>query len=244
MPLPLAGQRVLVTRAREQAGTLVAHLRELGAEVLELPLIEVALVEGEERATLDAAGARLCQGDYRGLLVGSANAARFFLERLPGRVPASTAVFAIGPATAQVLRDAGLAPSIAEAAISESLLALVRDELGPALRGARLLYPRAREGRDVLLEGLRGAGARVDVVVTYETRPVLSGPGLPEKLDWITFASPSTVRAFVSRFGTSPSAHIACIGPVTAEAALESGLTVAATATDHTAEGLAKALAG
>jgi uroporphyrinogen-III synthase len=162
----------------------------------------------------------------------------------PVRTFNHTTLYAIGPATAGSLVERGYpAPRVADEAIAEGLLALVRSELGSRLPGSRWLLPRAREGRNVIVEGLRAAGAQIEVVVAYETRPVTNGPGLPQGvcIDWITFASPSAVRAFHQRFGTIET-RVACIGPVTAEAARKAGFDVAAVGREHTAAGMVQAM--
>jgi uroporphyrinogen III methyltransferase / synthase len=241
MDEPLLGRRVLVTRAAHQSGELSTKLRQRGAEVIELPLIDIVPVAGAELEELDRALKGLVSGAYEAVLFGSSNAVQIALARMNGgRPPSRTRVFAIGRATAQALAKAGIAAEIADEAVSEGLLAKVLGRLD--VRGTRLLYPRAREGRDVAIEGLRAAGAAVEVVVAYETRTVEEGGALPAALDWITFASPSAVRAFAGRFGTKVNARIACIGPISAEAAAECGFSVAVTAEEYSADGLVTAL--
>jgi uroporphyrinogen III methyltransferase / synthase len=242
----LRGVRVLVTRAVHQSSELSSLLRQSGAEVFELPLIVITPVSGEELRALDGALAELAAGAYQGVLFGSSNAVQIVMSRLAekGRTARpETPMFAIGPSTAEKLRTAGYSPITADSAVSEGLLASVHQSLGAAVVGARLLYPRAREGRSVAIDELRRTGARVDLVVAYETRPVDDGSPLPQNLDWITFTSPSTVRAFVARFGAQRSARIACIGPVTADEARAAGLTVDVIAVEHSGPGLVEALA-
>lgn len=246
--MSLAGKTVVVTRAAEQSGELAALLRQAGATVLEVPTLVVVPAGGRDLEPLDAALRLAGTGAYDGIVLTSANAVAFFHDRLlqlglSPRALAATPLFAIGPATARALVSRGYAPPVVAAeAIAESLLTTMREHLRD-VAGCRLLLPRAREGREVLIDGLRQAGAEVDVVVLYDTLPVLDGPGLPagEHIDWVTFASPSAVRAFTTRFGKT-AAKVACIGPVTARAAAELGLLVSVVAEEHTAAGLVTAL--
>ena len=111
--LPLAGRRILVTRARHQAGQLSAQLTELGAEVIEIPAIEILPPESWE--PLDAALGNLRQ--YQWLIVTSANTVRFVKERIAslGLSPDAFAhlkIAAVGSATAHALSEAGLSVSI------------------------------------------------------------------------------------------------------------------------------------
>ncbi len=240
---------MVVTRAPEQSGELVKLLTDAGARVVEVPTLVTVPVDGDELSLVDAALRDLAAGAYDGVIVTSRNTVAFVHERLlalglGAAAVAGTPVFAIGPATARALVERGYEPpTVAEEAVAEGLLATVRDALDADLAGMRFLLPRAREGRDVVIEGLRRAGARVDLVVVYETRPVTSGPGLPAgtRLDWVTFMSPTAVRAFVQRFGNLRT-KVAVVGPVTAKAVREAGLEVDAMGEEHTAAGMVAAM--
>jgi uroporphyrinogen-III synthase len=242
--LPLLNTTVVVTRGAEQARELTRLLEAAGASVLELPVIEVVpLASSEAAAAID----KLERGLFAGIVVASANAVRFLHERLVERELTPRAArlpwVAIGQATARAARERGYeAPIVAAQATSAGLLAAIEAAWGTSLAGRHLLLPRARDGREELAEGLRAAGAVVDAVAFYETLPLRGGPALPQQPDWITFASPSAVHAFVGRFGV-PKAAVACIGPVTAEAARAAGCEVLAQAREHSAAGLVAALA-
>lgn len=245
---PLAGKLIVVTRASEQARGLSRLLGELGARVLEIPVLTIVPVAGRERELLTAAVDRAVAGDYQGLLFTSSNAVAFFDACLVAHDCVASAVrcalFAVGQATAQALIERGYAlPRVAAKALAESLLLTIRAEFGAALAGRRLLWPCARQARQALVASLRHDGAWLDAVVVYDTSPVTDGPGLPagETIDWLTFASPSAVRAFLQRFGRI-AARVACIGAVTAEAARDAGWSVAAIADEQSAQGLAAAL--
>lgn len=245
--LPLAGLRVLVTRARDQAGPLVEELRGLGATPVELPAIEIAPAP---LGPLDAALARL--GGYDWLIFTSVNGVRACFERLralggdPAGVRAS--IGAIGRATAEAVRSYGAAVAfVPERFVAESA---VEGLVARGMAGQRVLLPRADIARETLPEGLRAAGAWVDVVVAYRTLPVDDiDPALLDELrrdrfDVLTFASPSTVRSVAALLGATRPRHgvVACIGPITAEAARKAGFRVDIQADEYSMPGLTRAL--
>jgi len=236
---PLFGRTIVVTRTRQQASKLTVGLRELGAEVLEVPLIEIAEPADGGAALTDAA-ARL--GGYDWVVLTSPNAAQRLLAAvLDARAFGGARVAAIGPGTAAVLASGGIvADVVPEAFVAEGMLRALPD--GPG----RLLLARAEVARDVLPDGLRERGWEVDVVDAYRTVPTaVSDVQRAEvaQADVITFTSSSTVDHALAAFGADglPSA-IACIGPVTADTARKHGLIVDVEAPVHTIDGLAAAL--
>jgi uroporphyrinogen III methyltransferase/synthase len=243
---PLHGKRVVVTRARAQASGLAAALRELGAEVVELPAIRIEpLIDGPE-ARRAIAGIR----DYSLVCLTSPNGVRLLFEALAAagldaRALAGATVAAIGPGTARELAARGVAADIVpERFVAEALVeALAEVEVA----GRRALVARAAEARDVLPEALRERGAEVDVVALYET---VREPPEPEAVeaaaaaDHITFTSSSTVRNLVEALGDRfpAGARVVSIGPVTSAAAREAGLPVDVEAKRHDVDGLLDAL--
>lgn len=232
---------MVVTRAAEQAGSLVAGLLACGADVLELPLISIVLPR--DGAALQVALAGLRPGDW--LAVTSANgvAAVVALED-PGIAP-GVRVAAVGPATADALRSSGIEPSlVAKPSTAEGLA----DALGPAdsERPGRIVLAQGERARPVLAERLAAVGWVVTPVIAYRT---IAAPLVPAQLDRaasadaITFTSGSTVEAYLAAAGAErvPPAVI-CIGPVTADIARGHGLPVTAVADPHTAEGLVAAV--
>jgi uroporphyrinogen III methyltransferase/synthase len=232
---PLFGQRVLVTRSREQAPELASALRRAGAEPVVLPLLEI--VPPEDWRELDAVLAR--QGAYDALLFTSANAVRALAARaavLGTRVAGlAQRVFCVGPSTAEAARSAGFeVQAVPEDQLDgEGLLALVTQEFPP--RGRRFLFPCADQARPTLPEGLRALGAQVDAVTVYRTLPAsVDAAGLRERLlrgDFaaLTFTSPSAAKYFVALLDeparvAARRCVVAAIGPVTAEALSKLGL--------------------
>lgn len=231
---PLLGKGVVVTRSRQQASALSGRLAALGACVLEYPTIEIAPVEDApmEQAVLGLSG-------YDWVIFTSANGVERFFAKideigLDARVLGGLEVAAIGPATADALARRGIrADFVPEKFVAESVAAgLVKQ----GLAGKRVLIPRARTAREVLPETLRQAGAEVTVLPVYETRLAKAEPlelrdALEEgRLDYVTFASSSTVDNFFESVGQLSErmrgvVRFACIGPVTAKTLAKYGIT-------------------
>ena len=231
-PPPLAGVRVVVTRARAQAAEMVARLEELGAEAIEVPTI--AIVPPEDAGPIDAACARI--GTFDWVVFTSVNAVAHFLRRLSDgaggvRDLRGVRLCAVGAATAEALAGQGLRIDLVpEEYRSEGVTRALRGQ--GELAGVRVLLPRANLARDVLPAELLRAGADVTAVTAYRTVPVGLDPEGPDirrmlrerAVDVVTFTSGSGVRNFARAIGEEAAdllrpVEIACIGPVTAEAA-------------------------
>ncbi|PYT30293.1 MAG: uroporphyrinogen-III C-methyltransferase [Acidobacteria bacterium] len=247
--LPLFGRRIVITRAREQAGSLGEKLGTLGAEVLELPSIEI--VPASDYGPLDRAIADL--GAYEWLIFTSVNGVRFFLERLDASKCDLRALRAricvIGEATKSAIESLHLKVDlIGEEYVAEGLIQAFHDI---DVKGRRILLPRAAAARDVLPRSLGDRGACVDVVEAYRTVvPEKAGQrateifGSGRKPDWITFTSSSTVQNFVRLAGTEVlgGIKVASIGPVTTATARKLGIDVAVEASVYTTGGLVEAI--
>jgi uroporphyrinogen III methyltransferase/synthase len=245
--LPLFGQRIVLTRAEEQAGESAERLRRLGADVVLAPTIE--LREPSDWGPIDEAIARLETYDW--LIFTSRNGVERFLARLDASERDLRAVkgriAAIGPATAKALSEARLKTDcLPQEFVAESLL----KALDTDLTGKKILIPRAEAAREVLPEGLRQRGASVDVAPVYRTAAP-DASALREALaskrpDWITFTSSSTVRQFVEISGEDAlrGVRIASIGPITSETLGEYGVDATVEADPHTMEGLIRAIVG
>lgn len=249
--LPLFGRTVVVTRPREQASGITARLRDLGANALELPAIEIR--PALDATALDQAIADLSTYDW--LLFTSVNGVRFFLEALDRSGSDVRAIrgriCAIGPATRDALAAAHLKTDLmGQEYVAESLLDAFA---GVSLSGSRMLLARAAEARDILPAGLTSRGARVDVVEAYRTAAPDELPGQAAEIldalapsDWVTFTSSSTVRNLAGAAGISRlrRVRIATIGPVTSATARELGLSVTAEASTYTSDGVVAAIQG
>ena len=246
MEADLHDQCIVVTRAHAQAGALAARLRELGAEVIEFPTIE--LRPPEDYRPLDEALARLDSYDW--LIFTSANGVRFFHERAGVR-SVRARICAIGPATRRALEQLQLKVDLVpKQYVAESLVQAFANE---ELAGKRILLPRAAVARDVVPAELARRGAQVDVVEVYRTVIPEEAPARakaiffgPRKPDWITFTSPSTVVNFMAAAGSEALAgvRVASIGPITSEAARKHGISVTVEAESFTSEGLVDAILG
>ncbi len=252
---PLAGCRVLVSRAKKQAGALSSALRDLGCQVIEIPFIEIRKPRSYEQ--LDLALQNLASYDW--LILTSVNGVEALFERrAKQRTPASAIVHlkiaAIGPATRKAIEQHGLQVTVTpKEYVAESVVAALHRRV----KGKRVLLVRAKVARDVIPRELRKAGAQVDVVEAYETvvpkasekrlRSVIANAMRPHA---ITFTSSSTVRNFVALLGlrsaraafkkSAPGhgVHTASIGPVTSATLREFGLPVDIEAREYTIPGL------
>lgn len=255
----LNGITVVVTRTAAQASELTTLLESYGAGVIVCPTIEVREPDSFER--LDEALDHLYGYDW--LIFTSTNGVDFFLQRLANRGmnPADLdeiKVCAIGQRTAEKLHEAHVHVDVVPSqSTAEGVYAALSEFAGGEehLHGLNVLLPRAAVGRDYLPKALEEAGARVDVVTTYQTvlpenfdrgrlSAMLAGSG-----DCIAFTSPSTVKNLAKLFDTHdlgktlPGVVIACIGPVTAAAAVEYGLRVNIQPEQQTVKDLAQAIA-
>lgn len=231
---PLHGKSILVTRAREQASLIAHMLEQQGAEVVEFPLIQIVPVPNP--SDLDFAIKNL--GKYDWLIFTSANGVKFFWERLiqkgkDSRKLHDVQIAAIGPGTADSLRNHGIKPDfIPDEYIAESLAAGLAARECNNLKGKKILLPRAKNARAILVEELKKLGAIVEEIPIYEA--VQPTEGLQrlksifeeKNIDCVTFGSSSTVANFfklvdMKFLKTFPRLTYAAIGPVTA-ATLES----------------------
>jgi uroporphyrinogen III methyltransferase / synthase len=258
---PLFGKRVLVTRARDQASTTAALLRDRGAEPLVVPTIEIH--PPADPGPLDRALADLRAERYGWVAFTSVNGVERIWDALrtgggDARAFAGARLAAIGPATARALERHGLAPDVVakefrgEGLASEMIEALERSGGHP--RSRHVLLARAARARDALPQALQGAGCTVDVVAAYETRPPpaealasLLRELDARRVDVVTFTSSSTVDHLCDWLGVRAvellaPARVACIGPVTAETARHRGLRVDVVAPEYTVPGLVRAL--
>ncbi len=256
---PLAGKRIVVSRARDQAEALAFPLRELGAEVVEIPFIEIrppASFQPLDEALREING-------YDWLILTSVNG----VKALAGRIQhlgldalnfIHLKVAAIGPATEQALEEQQFTVDVVpDKYVAEAVVSALRGQV----KGQRVLLVRAKVARDVIPEELRRAGAVVKVVEAYETvAPHASRARLQSLLqdsahkpDVITFTSSSTVRNFAlladlpatlgdTRPPLLQGVKLASIGSVTSQTLRELGLPMDIEAQHFTIPGLVQAI--
>ena len=251
---PLSGWRILTTRASKQSGSLAAPLREMGAEVIEIPTIEIKPPNSYK--ALDAALKNVAKYDW--LILTSVNGVEALFARLKKLriAPAKLAhleVAAIGPATQRELEAHGLKVTVTpEKYIAESVV----EALKARTNGKRVLLVRAKVARDVLPIELRKSGAKVDVVEAYETHVPKAAKAKLNRLfssdtsrpDIVTFTSSSTATNFLSllekdHWHSLREIWLASIGPVTSDTLRQAGFKPNIEALEYTMEGLALAIA-
>ena len=263
MKPPLQGIRILVGRARHQAGALSAELRKRGAGVIEIPFIEIH--KPRSFRPLDTALKNLSSYDW--LILTSVNGVEAMWERLAkldlingkgkdGKKFSLAAkgqprIAAIGPATKRAIEQHGLDVDVMpKEYVAESVVRSLRNKV----KGKRVLLIRAKVARDVIPLELRKAGAYVDVVEAYETvvpvrsrqrlRSAITNPN--RRPDIVTFTSSSTVKNFVELLGSGrkkiDGIRMASIGPVTSSTLRELGLEVDIAAREVTIPGLVNAI--
>jgi len=244
---PLAGLRVVVTRAAHQAEGLSAAFEAAGAIVEPLPLLEV--VPPIDLRPLENAASELSLYDW--LVFTSANAVDAFLPLAGGALPPGLQVAVVGPATAEALATHDIKPHLqARRADAEGLLAELAPRTGPR---KRVLLPQAADARPTLFAGLRQAGAEPVAVIAYDKRlPKEAARRAGElfsnsPLGWVTFTSPRIVRHFVELIGEDwerrrPELLAASIGPVTSAELRRQGVEPAAEAVKPGDEEMVQAL--
>ncbi|MDY6836100.1 MAG: uroporphyrinogen-III C-methyltransferase [Chloroflexota bacterium] len=248
---PLFGKRVLITRSRQQAGDLRKVLIQYGADVIEMPTINIEPLS--DYSELDQAINDLHR--YGWVVLTSVNGAQIFFERLSSqgfdsRELRGVGICAIGPATAKIVSNMGITPDFVPP--KYTAVDIVAGISRYDIQGIEFLLPRAEIASQDLVDGLIRLGAKVHQISTYRTLAV--GPTesrgrktiLDGGVDIITFTSSSTVKGLVSIMGDQLEAinncTIACIGPVTADTAIGLGIRVDIVAEEHTMEGLVRAI--
>jgi uroporphyrinogen III methyltransferase/synthase len=245
---PLFGRTVLVTRPEHQADDLAEKLRNLGANVLFQPAIEIG--PPLDWKPVDAAIKRLSEFDW--LVFSSRNGVEYFFERLlaAGRdlrqVGRALKLAAIGPGTAEALCEFHLKSDVQPNEYRAEALA---EALAPHARGKKFLLARASRGREVLAESLTAAGATVEQVVVYESRDVATSDDDVAKaladgrIDFTTVTSSAIARSLVQLFGGDlRKTRLAAISPLTASVLSDVGYAPAIIAETYTSEGFLTAI--
>ena len=250
----LAGQRVVITRAAEQAEELAQPLRELGAEVIQIPVIKIAPPE-DRQALMDAV---LGIADYNWIVFTSVNGVAQFFDYFfkaydDVRAIGNIRFAAVGPATAAKLQAMHLRVDVMPEEALGKKIAAAMDRF-ENVENLKVLLPRAAGANQDLPKALEELRAIVDDVPFYQTVPDTddrtgTGHALDETgADWVVFTSGSTVQNFHTRFDLTkllakfPQMRLASIGPETTKALTVLGLKPAVEAAQHTVPGLVAAL--
>jgi uroporphyrinogen III methyltransferase/synthase len=248
---PLSGLRITTTRSKHQSAELTDQLTRLGAIVTECPMIEIAPPSSWE--ALDSAIGKINTYDW--LIFTSANAVGYFFARLKVGVPSGLKICAVGKATAARISDFGLsADLLPEINQSEGVFAALSKKIGQEnLTKTRFLFPRAKYGRDYLIDELRKSGVEIDLAEAYQTiRPDYDAETvlnlLNHETDIIVFTSPSTVHNLAELIGNDrlrsvlQNIVVVCIGPTTGQAAIEKELSVSIQPENQSVEDLIESI--
>ena len=251
---PMFGQRVVVTRSREQAGQLSRQLWDLGAEVLEVPTIR--LEPPTQRG--DIVDVLLELNSYDWFVFTSPNGVSTFFEYFfrqyhDMRDLGGARIAAVGPTTAKKLKELHLQVDLMpDEALASSITEAFREY--ESIENLKICLLRAEVANKELPKALEGMGAIVDDVACYRTVPEPEDPGgaaarlVEQGAEWVTFTSGSTVEHFHARFNLPemlkrfPQLKLASIGPETSKALAALGLRPKVEAKQHTIEGLVAAL--
>ncbi|SDY77734.1 uroporphyrinogen-III C-methyltransferase [Tindallia californiensis] len=249
---PLFGKKIMVTRSRLQASQLTAYLKEMGAEVIECPTIEIKPIDKPEN--VNQVIGKIDQ--YHHIIFTSVNGVKAFMRQLNKQgmdlrhLSKESRITAVGEATRKKLVEKGLQvdymPEVFTAeGVLEALTPFVKPE-------EKVLIPRAELGRKNLIEGLENLGTVVDELVLYKTTLPMENQEklintISDKLDWITFTSASTVNHLVEMVGEDylhllQKTKLAAIGPITAKAAKSHNLSITCQAEPYTIPALAEAI--
>ena len=252
--LPLFGKKIVVTRRTGQAGKFAEQLKQLGADVLEVPTIKIA-EPLEKMAIVDAL---LEINSYEWLIFTSANGVTTFFEMFFRRFQdlrdiGGCRIAAVGPKTAEALRALHLQVDLQpEEYIGKKIVAAFKKYQD--IDNVKMCLLRAEVANQDLPEALMEEGAIVDDIAVYRTvaetedRSGAAARLIESGVDWVTFTSSSTVEHFHTRFDLPkilkkfPEMKTASIGPETSKAIIALGLKPTIEAKEHTTEGLIAAL--
>ena len=246
---PLFGKNIIITRAREQASSLVNKLTEFGANVIEFPTIKIT--EPDDFTELDKAIENI--RTYNWLIFTSVNGVKLFFKRLyfhkkDVRELYGIKVCAIGPKTAETFKEFGIYPDVIPEKYQAEFVVKALEKQG--IKGKKFLLPRAKVAREILPEKIREKGGIIDIVTVYKTitpdtdKELVLNYLQNSNIDYITFTSSSTVKNFVEMFNDYnikkllQNVKIASIGPITSNTIKEFGLIPYLEADEFTINGL------
>lgn len=247
---PLFGKTILVTRTKEQAGKLSSKLKDLGANVIEIPTIEIVPPKSWE--DLDKSIDNI--SNYDVIIFTSVNGVKYFFGRLKElkrdiRILNEIKICAIGSATRESIEELGIIVDIVpDEYVAESVIEKLKEY---GIEGKKFLLPRAKIARDIIPESIRSLGGYIDVVTVYETvKPESSFQALKEifekdVINIITFTSSSTVKNFFDLLGDTKipkNVKFASIGPVTSDTLRSYGFEPTCEAKVYNIDGLVSAI--
>ena len=232
---PLFGKNILVTRSRTQSSTLVEKISDLGGNPIEIPTIKIEKIENNLELEEEINNLK----DYSYIIFSSKNAVDIFFDKLnkmgyDSRALYNIKICAVGAETARHIKTRGINPDIVpKKYIAEELYEELKDIIE---ENDKILIPRAKNARDFLVKNL-SEKCFVKEVLTYESvidyskKDELLDIMENENVDYITFASSSTVKNFMTLIGEGninklKSIKIISIGDITSKTIEEYGLKV------------------
>jgi len=247
----LSGKIIVVTRPSEQSDSFIKDLEEHGAHVIELPVIKIS--EVEDYQPLHKALENIHQ--YSWVVFTSTNGVNILFQQMHElkkdiRLLTGIKLAVVGSATNESLQEKGLyADFIPEKFSTTDLLEGLLKHIG---QEEKILIVNSEIASRELSDGLKEKGISFDDIPVYTIKEnILDTSDFiyqldNNRIDFVTFTSPSTVKAFVSIIGSDKikksSAKIVCIGPVTAKAAIEMGMEVTGIAEEYIVDGIIKKL--
>ncbi|MDY0131204.1 MAG: uroporphyrinogen-III C-methyltransferase [Desulforegulaceae bacterium] len=246
---PLLGKKIMITRARAQASSLVEKLLALGADCIEYPTIKI--IEPDNKSDLFNSIEKI--KDYSWLIFTSVNGVKHFFDalfekNLDLRILGNLNTAVIGPATRDELKKYGINSDVFPKSYRAESIIEAFENIN--VKNKKILIPKALEARSVLPDELRKMGALVDEVTAYKTIPqsdkkdeILSDI-LNGKIDIVTFTSSSTVKNFKALFtedefkSATNKFQSVSIGPITTDTAIKLGINPEITAEEYTIDGL------
>ncbi|MFD2705188.1 uroporphyrinogen-III synthase [Salibacterium lacus] len=249
MTQALAGRSVLVTRPPGQSGVLKRLIEAEGGTALVLPMIETVRTND-----WDALKKRAAQKTWDWVVFTSANAPAYFSELLSEgsiTIPKTCRTAAVGQKTAESLRRRGWPdPVLPEVNDGDGLAETLRSQVKP---GDTVLFPKSARARSVIVDMLQEAGADVYELPLYTSAPAFKNQDklvswvYEGRMDYVTFTSPSAVKAFVHFLRNVPEKDwkqldTVSIGSITDKEAARQGFISRRTAEPSTVEGIVRTL--
>ena len=234
--LPLKNKTVLVTRSENQASEFILKLEALGATTVTLPLITTSAINKTELLQ------KVSTNNFNWIVFTSPNAVKFFFESIaPKNITSKIA--AVGSKTKEELEATGLTIDFIPTQFTAKQLAI---EI-PTEKGESLFIPRSNLAKNDAVAILEKRKCKIETLAIYENTSVNHSKEelitiSNQLIDFITFTSGSTIKAFTQLGIEITNEKVICIGPETEKVAIQNNIIVTATANPHTIDGMIEAI--
>ncbi|MDG1476799.1 MAG: uroporphyrinogen-III synthase [Vicingaceae bacterium] len=234
--LPLKNKTVLVTRSENQASEFILKLEKLGATTIALPLITTSAINQTELLQ------KVSNNNFNWIVFTSPNAVKFFFETISAKNITSK-IAAVGSKTKEDLEAIGLTIDFIPTQFSAKQLAI---EI-PTEKGETFFIPRSNLAKNDAVAILENRKCKIETLAIYENTSVNHSKEelitiSNQLIDFITFTSGSTIKAFTQLGIEIANEKVICIGPETEKAAIQNNIKVTATANPHTIDGMIEAI--